>query len=72
MNTRADRRTPDIVSDAVLEILKRDPAEFTGEAVYDEAILREAGIDDFAPYNLTPGDPAPLSARTFDPEYSRP
>lgn len=71
MSSRADRRVPEIVSDAVLEILKRDPAEFTGEAVYDEEILRDAGVEDFTRYNLTPGDPAPLSARTFDPEYSR-
>jgi citronellol/citronellal dehydrogenase len=66
-----DWRTPSIVADAVLEILKRDPAEFTGEAVYDEDVLRAAGVEDFGPYNLTPGDPEPTSARLFDPDYER-
>jgi len=71
LGSEDDWRTPSIVSDAVLEMLKRDPAEFTGEAVYDEEILREAGIEDFSPYNLTPGDPEPSSATMFDPEYER-
>ncbi|WP_440770472.1 SDR family oxidoreductase [Natronorubrum sp. DTA28] len=72
MGTEDDWRTPEIVSDTVLEILGRDPAEFTGNAVYDEELLREAGVDDFSQYNLTEGDPAPGSAQLFDPEYSRP
>ncbi|ELY40454.1 SDR family oxidoreductase [Natronorubrum tibetense] len=72
MGTEEDWRTPEIVSDTVLEILTRDPAEFTGNAVYDEDVLREAGVDDFSRYNLTEGDPAPGSAQLFDPEYSRP
>ena len=72
LGTEDDWRTPDIVSDAVLEMLRRDPAEFTGNAVYDEEILREAGIENFSEYNLTPGDPAPRSAQMADPNYSRP
>jgi citronellol/citronellal dehydrogenase len=71
LGTEDDWRSPDIVSDTVLEILSRDPAEFTGNAVYDEELLREAGLDDFSAYNLTPGDPAPMSAQMADPEYSR-
>ena len=72
MGTEDDWRTPEIVSDAVLEILSRDPATFTGNAVYDEELLRDAGVEDFSTYNLTAGDPAPTSAQMFDPEYSRP
>lgn len=72
MGTEDDWRSPDIVADTVLEILNRDPAEFTGNAVYDEELLREAGLEDFSAYNLTPGDPAPMSAQMADPEYSRP
>jgi citronellol/citronellal dehydrogenase len=71
LGTEDDWRSPDIVSDAVLEILARDPAECTGESFYDEALLREAGVTDFAEYNLTEGDPAPMSARLFDPEFER-
>jgi citronellol/citronellal dehydrogenase len=72
MGTEDDWRTPQIVADAVFEILKRDPSEFTGEAVYDEEILSEAGVEDFSEYNLTEGDPAPMSAQIFDPAYERP
>ncbi|ELY52548.1 SDR family oxidoreductase [Natronolimnohabitans innermongolicus] len=71
MGTEDDWRTPEIVSDTVLEILSRDPSEFTGNAVYDEDLLREAGVSDFSRYNLTDGDPAPGSAQLFDPDYER-
>ena len=72
LGTEDDWRTPKIVSDTVLEILSRDPAAFTGHAVYDEELLREAGLADFSEYNLTEGDPAPMSAQMTDPEYARP
>jgi citronellol/citronellal dehydrogenase len=71
LGTEDDWRTTDIVSDTVLEILSRDPAEFTGNALYDEELLREAGLEDFSEYNLTDGDPAPMSAQMTNPEYSR-
>jgi citronellol/citronellal dehydrogenase len=71
LGTEDDWRTPDIVSDAVLEILARDPSECTGNSFYDEDLLREAGVTDFSGYNLTEGDPAPMSARMFDPEFER-
>lgn len=72
MGTEDDWRTPEIVSDAVLEILNRDPDRFTGNTLYDEDVLRDAGVEDFSQYNLTEGDPAPLSAQMFDPSYERP
>ena len=72
MGTEDDWRTPEVVSDAVLEILRRDPSSFNGHAVYDEEILREAGVEDFSRYNLTESDPAPMSAQMFDPSYERP
>ena len=72
LGTEDDWRTTDIVSDTVLEILSRDPAEYTGNAVYDEELLREAGIEDFSEYNLTEGDPGPMSAQMTNPEYTRP
>jgi citronellol/citronellal dehydrogenase len=71
LGTEDDWRTPEVVSDAVLEILARDPAECTGNSFYDEELLREAGVTDFSAYNLTEGDPAPMSARLFDPEFER-
>jgi len=71
LGTEDDWRTPQIVADTVLEILRRDPATFTGNAVYDEELLREAGVEEFSAYNLTPGDPRPMSAQMIDPDYSR-
>ena len=71
LGTEDDWRTPEIVADAVLEILSRDPAECTGNSFYDEDLLREAGVTDFSEYNLTEGDPAPMSARMFDPDFER-
>lgn len=72
LGTEDDWRTPQIVADTVLEILRHDPATFTGNAVYDEELLRAAGIIDFEQYNLTSGDPEPMSAQMVDPSYSRP
>jgi citronellol/citronellal dehydrogenase len=72
LGTEEDWRSPEVVSDAVLQILRHDPASFTGHALYDEEVLREAGVRDFSAYNLTPGDPEPTSARMFDPDYERP
>lgn len=71
MGTEEDWRSPDIVSDAVLEILSRDPDQFTGNTLYDEDVLQDAGVEDFSQYNLTEGDPTPLSAQMFDPDYKR-
>ena len=72
LGTEDDWRSPEIVSDTVLEILSRDPADYTGNAVYDEELLRSAGVEDFSRYNLTEGDPHPMSAQMFDPNYERP
>ncbi|MDY7081589.1 MAG: SDR family oxidoreductase, partial [Halobacteria archaeon] len=72
MGTEQDWRTPEIVSDAVLEILSRDPAECSGNAFYDEEILAEAGVTDFSDYAVVEGsDPGPMSALLFDPEFER-
>jgi NAD(P)-dependent dehydrogenase (short-subunit alcohol dehydrogenase family) len=67
-----DWRTPGIVADTVLELLDRDPAAFSGHAVYDEELLRAAGVEDFGRYNVTAGDPEPKAAWMFDSEYERP
>lgn len=72
MGTEDDWRSPAIVADTVLEMLRRNPAEFTGNSVYDEELLRKAGVEDFSEYNLTSGDPRPMTARMVDEEYERP
>jgi NAD(P)-dependent dehydrogenase (short-subunit alcohol dehydrogenase family) len=72
LGTEDDWRTPDILADTVLELIRRGDEEgYTGNAVYDEELLREAGVEDFSGYNITEGDPAPTSAQMFDPDYRR-
>ncbi|SHH23153.1 hypothetical protein SAMN05443636_2112 [Halobaculum gomorrense] len=73
LGTEDDWRTPHVLADAVLSVLARDPAEYTGHSAYDEDLLRAAGATDadLSAYNLTDGDPAPTSARMFVPEYTR-
>ncbi len=55
-------RTPQILCDAVLAVVTRNPSELTGRALYDEDILRESGVTDFDRYAVVPGTkPPPLS-----------
>lgn len=72
LGTEDDWRFADVVPGPVLEVLRRDSAEFAGNALYDEELLQEAGVGDFSAYNISPGDPAPASAGTFDGAYERP
>ncbi len=71
LGSEEDWRTPEIVADTVLEILKKDPEQFTGNSVYDVEFLEEsAGITDFSEYNVVEeSSPPNLSAMMFDPEY---
>jgi citronellol/citronellal dehydrogenase len=48
-------RKPAIVADAAYAIFNRDSRAHTGNFYIDEAVLREEGIADFAPYAVTPG-----------------
>ncbi|MDX5297891.1 MAG: NAD(P)-dependent oxidoreductase [Gammaproteobacteria bacterium] len=51
-------RTPEIMADAAVAILARQDPAFTGQHLIDEAVLREQGVTDFAPYRHQPGDTA--------------
>lgn len=59
----AHARTPQIVADAALIILRRDPKTYTGNAVIVEDVLAEAGITDLAGYSFKPGQ------TTFAPDF---
>ncbi len=50
MGDRKLWRRPEIVADAVLALVRRDPAACTGRALLDEEVLREEGVTDFARY----------------------
>lgn len=59
-------RTPAIVADAARAILLRSSRACTGNFFIDEEVLREEGVDDFAPYAVDPS--ATLAADLFLPE----
>ena len=50
LGTEKHWRKPDIISDAILEIVREDPNIFTGNQLIDEEYLRAKGIQDFAKY----------------------
>ena len=51
----AHSRTPQIVADAAGIILRRNPREYTGNAVIVEDVLAEEGITDLTGYSHKPG-----------------
>jgi len=48
-------RTPEIVADAAVAVLKRDSRSCTGNFFIDEDVLRAEGVADFARYAVEPG-----------------
>ena len=50
-------RRPEIMADAVAEILLSAPGEQTGQCLLDETFLRTRGKTDFAAYACEPGQP---------------
>ncbi len=49
-------RTPEVVADAALAILRRDARACTGNFFIDEDVLREEGVTDFERYAVAPGE----------------
>jgi citronellol/citronellal dehydrogenase len=54
LGTPAEWRKPEILSDATLALLRKDPGDFTGRQLIDEDFLREEGVTDFAGYRCVP------------------
>lgn len=52
-------RKADILADATLELVTRDPKRTTGKALFDEEVLREGGVTDFDRYACVPGTTPP-------------
>jgi citronellol/citronellal dehydrogenase len=48
-------RTPEIIADAAFYILRRQPAECTGNCFIDEEVLASEGITDLGKYAVEPG-----------------
>jgi citronellol/citronellal dehydrogenase len=59
-------RKADILADATLEILGREPREYSGNAVIDEELLRAAGVTDFTKYRCDPNSEPPKIPIDFD------
>ena len=49
-------RTPEIVADAAVAILRREARSCTGNFFLDEDVLRAEGVSDFARYAVRPGE----------------
>lgn len=52
-------RKPDILVDAVLRLVQKEPGEVTGRALLDEDFLRAEGATDFSGYACVPGTNPP-------------
>jgi citronellol/citronellal dehydrogenase len=50
-------RTPQIVADAAIHILKQESRTLTGQFLIDEEVLASAGIDCLERYSAVPGTP---------------
>jgi citronellol/citronellal dehydrogenase len=48
-------RTPEVVADAAMAILRRDARSCTGRFLIDEEVLREEGVTDLSRYAVEPG-----------------
>jgi len=59
LGNRAMWRKPDILVDAVLRLVRKEPAECTGHALIDEDFLRAEGVTDFGGYACVPGTEPP-------------
>lgn len=71
LGSPSDWRTPQIVADAAVLLLSRDPNHCRFRAWLDEEVLREHGITDFSPYRCDPNhEPGPLSIQMVNPSYS--
>ena len=66
LGKRETWRTPDILVDCVLRLVRKDPGEITGRALLDEDFLRSEGVTDFGGYACVPGtNPPRLSWPAF-------
>ena len=55
LGDRSQWRKADIMADATVALVSRDPAATTGQALLDEDVLRQDGVSDFADYACVPG-----------------
>lgn len=71
MGDDRDWRTPDILADATVALIARDPRACTFRAWLDEEVLRAEGVHDFTRYRCDPAqEPTAMSIELVDPGWS--
>ncbi len=72
LGEESEWRNPEILSDATVALLARDPAASRFRAWLDEDVLAEQGVVDLARYACVEGkEPLPMSIQLVDPDWSR-
>ena len=59
-------RKPEIMADAVVGMVRHDPAALTGQTLLDEPFLRSLGVTDFDRYSVVPGSRVPPLREVWD------
>ena len=59
-------RKADILADATVAIIKKEPPSLTGQALIDEDFFRSEGITDLDKYNCVPGSNPPSLRELWD------
>ncbi|GDX83606.1 short chain dehydrogenase [Deltaproteobacteria bacterium] len=71
MGSASEWRKPDILADATVMLLERDPAHARFRAWLDEEVLAEGGITDLTGYRCDPNaEPMPMSIELVDPGWA--
>jgi citronellol/citronellal dehydrogenase len=71
MGEAGEWRKPEILADATVALLKRDPHRAPFRAWLDEEVLAEAGITDLTGYRCDPDkEPTPMSIELVDPGWT--
>lgn len=60
LGTERHWRKPDIIADAILEIVKEDPKKFSGNQLIDENYLQSKGVRDFTKYRCVKNHEPPM------------
>ena len=72
MGAFSEWRTPNILADATLELLLRDPRTSRFQDWLDENVLAAAGVTDLKKYRCDPDvEPQPMSIQLVDPTWTR-
>jgi citronellol/citronellal dehydrogenase len=72
MGTPKEWRKPDILADATIALLAKDPKKAKYRAWLDEEVLAEEGVTDFTKYRCDPtSEPSPMSIALVDPDWRR-